>query len=70
MKPENKEWLEAHKGHWELYKSDKIIRNGFDFDRALQIAREEFDSRALFCTTCPSDKALLLKYVYTQYEKL
>lgn len=70
MRPENKKYLEENIGHWELFKSDQVLRNGFDYDRALIIAREEWDSKAMFCTTCPHDKPNLLKFVYTQYEKL
>lgn len=67
LKQSNIDWLESHKHHWEMFVSDKIVRNGFNFKEALEIIREEFDEKANFCTWCPEDMGNLMQYLYTQY---
>lgn len=69
MKPENKAWIEAHKHIYDFYIANEVLVGGFDFNKALQIIREEYEPKAMFCTWCKEDMINMLKYLYTQYGK-
>ena len=69
MLPENKAFLESLKPIWEFYKLCDEIKS-FDRPRLLQLVRQEWDSRYLCCLQCGADVGLLLKFAFTQYEKM
>lgn len=64
-------FLEDHKHYWTEYKQSQVIKH---YDNAmrkkLQEIAKEFNPKAVFCTWCNDDAANMLKYVYTQYEKM
>lgn len=68
MKQTNMDWLEEHRPIWNYFAADQVVRNGFDFKKALDIIREEFNEKANYCVWCPEDMGNLMEYLYTQYD--
>lgn len=71
MTPEQITFLEANKHYWTEYKANKVIKHyDMQLRKELFTIARTFDTKANFCLHCSDDAANLLKYVYTQYEKM
>lgn len=71
MTTEQIQFLEANKHYWTTYQRDKVVKH-YDIQlrkELFKIARV-FDPKANYCLHCSDDAVNMLKYVYTQYEKM
>ena len=71
MKPENKQFLDDNRHHYDIYVRAQYIQH-FDSatrQRMLDVIHEEFNPGyigTLWCQSCIAD---MLKYCYVQYDK-
>lgn len=74
VKPENREFLERFRHHYEHYTKDRTIPRHLHIDlqdkrRMLEVAREEFDPNYSACITCSEDFMTLFNYLFVQMGK-
>jgi hypothetical protein len=71
MKQENRDFLNAVKPHWDLYKATGSMKDASVIhpERLQTVMREEWEPRYIACLTCPESIRELFEKVFQLYEK-
>jgi hypothetical protein len=71
MNVSNEQYLESKYYHWVALRDGGFIKDLSNEERQtmLNILRQEWEPKALYCLTCMDDVANMLRNVFTQYDR-